>query len=276
VLVLGVAGAGLGCAWVDSILWRPPPDPVPVSGRPPIAAGNAASGRAVHVVHNGDTLWEISRSHGIAVDELVQANGIADADRIEVGQRLVIPATSSLPFPSLASGSTRDATLPVAHAPSRHASTSTLSSVAARAEAAPATSAAAARREASLKRSRVELDGHLRTAEDLVRTARFQEAIEETDRARGSLGRLELGGAADAPDQRVRLELLAGTASLAIGRDDAATRSFERALVADPALTLDPARFSPKIVRRVEEIRTRVNANARAGPEQVAGRDAAP
>lgn len=248
VLALGVAGAGLGCAWVDSILWRPPPDPVPVSGRPPLAAGKAVSGRGVHVVHFGDTLWEISRSHGVAVDELAQANGIANADRIAVGQRLVIPASASPTPPS----------------------------VAARVEAAPATGAVAARREASLKRARAELDGRLRTAEDLVRTARFQEAIAETDRARASLGRLEGGGAADARDERVRLELLAGTASLAIGRDDAATQSFERALAADPALTLDPGRFSPKIVRRVEQIRARASANSGAGPEQVAGRDTPP
>jgi LysM repeat protein len=270
----------VGCSWVDSILWRPPPDPVPVSGRPPIAAGNAASGRAVHVVHFGDTLWDISRSHGVAVEELAQANGIADADRIEVGQRLVIPASSSLPLSNLASGSARDATPPppVPHtAPPRRGSTPTLPSVAARAEPAPAaTTASPARREASLKRARGELDGHLRTAEDLVRTARFQEAIAETDRARAALGRLEEGGATDAREQRVRLELLSGTACLAIGRDDAATRSFERALAADPDLTLDPARFSPKIVRRVEEIRSRVNTSARARPEQVAGRDTAP
>jgi len=240
VLAFGVAGSGLGCAWVDSIFWRPPPDPVPVTGRPPIAtpiaAGKAASGRAVHVVHFGDTLWDISRSHGVAVEELAQANGIADADRIEVGQRLVIPASAS----------------------------------------APAAGASAARSEASLKRAHADLDGRLRAAEDLVRTARFQEAIGETDRARAALGRLEAGGVADAREQRVRLELLSGTAYLAVGRDDAATRSFERALAADPDLALDPARFSPKIVRRFEEIRTRVSSNERAGPEQVAGRDTAP
>jgi len=131
-------------------------------------------------------------------------------------------------------------------------------------------------REASLKRTRADLDGRLRTAEDLVRTARFEEAIAETDLARASLARLESGGAADAREQRVRLELLSGTACLAIGRDDAATRSFERALAADPEFALDPARFSPKIVRRVEEIRTRVNTGERGAPEQVAGREAGP
>src|SRR5262249_56347559 len=105
-------------------------------------------------------LWELSRSHGVAVDELAQANGIADADRIEVGQRLVIPASSSLPLSNLSTGSGRDATPP---AP-RHASTSTLPSVAARAEAAPDTSssASAARREASLKRPHPDLARRLR------------------------------------------------------------------------------------------------------------------
>ena len=160
VLVLGFAGAGLGCAWVDSILWRPPPDPVPVSGRPPLAAGNAVSGRAVHVVHFGDTLWDISRSHGVAVDELAQANGIADADRIEVGQRLVIPASSPPPLSNLGAGSARDAAAPAPHPASRHVAEPTLPSVASRVDAAPAADAVAARREASLKRSRADLDAH--------------------------------------------------------------------------------------------------------------------
>src|SRR5262245_51921187 len=154
-----VAGTGLGCAWVDSILWRPPPDPVPVSGRPPIvggrpriAAGNAVSGRAVHVVRFGDTLWDIARSNGVAVDELAQANGISDADHLQVGQRLVMPASSSPPLSSFSSESAKAAAVPIPHA-ATHAPASTLPSVEARAEVAPAVTASAARHEASLKRA---------------------------------------------------------------------------------------------------------------------------
>ncbi len=42
-------------------------------------------------VRPGDTLWEIARRHGISVDELKSANGLANA-RIVAGQTLAVPS----------------------------------------------------------------------------------------------------------------------------------------------------------------------------------------
>lgn len=44
-----------------------------------------------HVVVPGDTLGQISRTYGISVDDLVNANGIANPDLIYPGQTIVIP-----------------------------------------------------------------------------------------------------------------------------------------------------------------------------------------
>jgi len=43
-------------------------------------------------VRPGDTAWEIARRHGVTVEELASANGLADPGRLVVGQALVIPA----------------------------------------------------------------------------------------------------------------------------------------------------------------------------------------
>ena|GEM_PF-1306482 len=42
-------------------------------------------------VQSGDTLSKIAKTHGTSVDALVKANNIANANRISVGQKLVIP-----------------------------------------------------------------------------------------------------------------------------------------------------------------------------------------
>jgi LysM repeat protein len=48
----------------------------------------------VHVVQRGDTLWSIATRYGTTADAVAKANGLADANRIYAGQRLVIPAGS--------------------------------------------------------------------------------------------------------------------------------------------------------------------------------------
>jgi len=51
-----------------------------------------------HRVRPGDTLYRIGKAYGVDYRELAKANGIDNADRIEVGQRLVVPnATRELP-----------------------------------------------------------------------------------------------------------------------------------------------------------------------------------
>jgi len=49
----------------------------------------------VHVVAQGDTVAAIAGRYGVTVTAIVRANNLADANRIEVGQHLVIPTCKS-------------------------------------------------------------------------------------------------------------------------------------------------------------------------------------
>lgn len=66
-----------GCATV--------PRATPVSSLPLAPEG------MTHVVGTGDTLWKIAQSYGVTVRDVMQANHLMDANRIDIGQRLVIP-----------------------------------------------------------------------------------------------------------------------------------------------------------------------------------------
>jgi len=59
------------------------------------AAPEAAS--TVHVVQWGETLTSIGARYGVTVWEIMQANGLTNANRIYVGQRLVIPLHGTPP-----------------------------------------------------------------------------------------------------------------------------------------------------------------------------------
>ncbi|MBU0935153.1 MAG: LysM peptidoglycan-binding domain-containing protein [Spirochaetes bacterium] len=50
-----------------------------------------------HQVLRGDTLYSIARSYGVAVSDLMQANGITDPAKMQIGTRLVIPGKSANP-----------------------------------------------------------------------------------------------------------------------------------------------------------------------------------
>ena len=57
----------------------------------PASASPNESG-VVHVVQRGETLYSIARRYGVDVWTIARANGIANPNRIYVGQRLTIPA----------------------------------------------------------------------------------------------------------------------------------------------------------------------------------------
>lgn len=57
--------------------------------RPNVESG-AASGRT-YVVKPGDSVWRISQNFGVDQNELMKANGIADARKMKVGMKLRIP-----------------------------------------------------------------------------------------------------------------------------------------------------------------------------------------
>ncbi|GAB5489950.1 MAG: hypothetical protein Phog2KO_01650 [Phototrophicaceae bacterium] len=56
------------------------------------------SGLTIHVVQRGDTLFQIALTYETTVAELVELNGLSDATRIDIGQRLLVPTSGeSLP-----------------------------------------------------------------------------------------------------------------------------------------------------------------------------------
>jgi hypothetical protein len=92
----------------------------------------------------------------------------------------------------------------------------------------------------------------LANSAEYLKNARFEEALASAAEGRAAVGRL--GAAADA-SQTAELETLAATAAIALGREAEARRSFARALDAEPGLTLDPARTSPKVRRAFDAVR---------------------
>ena len=58
-------------------------------------------GETYHKVLKGETLWRISKNYGVDLDVLVEANGLADAENIKVGQEILIPSRSGGPKPDL-------------------------------------------------------------------------------------------------------------------------------------------------------------------------------
>ncbi len=92
-----------GCAVVQPAS-RPPPEPVseqqlPVSLgelREPHPEPELVSAR--HKVAPGETMYRISRTYGITVEELSRANGIDDPRTLSVGQELFIPGVGK-PIP---------------------------------------------------------------------------------------------------------------------------------------------------------------------------------
>jgi lipoprotein NlpD len=73
------------------------------AARPHEDAAEPADG-IVHVVQPGQTLWRIARAYDVPLDTLVEANGIVDASRVEVGTPIFVPGARATimvaPFPA--------------------------------------------------------------------------------------------------------------------------------------------------------------------------------
>jgi LysM repeat protein len=62
-----------------------------------------ADGQTVYEVKNGDALSKIAKRFGVKQSAIMEANGIKDANRIRIGQKLVIPAAgAAAPAPAAA------------------------------------------------------------------------------------------------------------------------------------------------------------------------------
>lgn len=62
-----------------------------------LPTSSAPSEAGIYVVAPGDTPSSIARRFGITVEELMRANNIRDASRLQVNQRLIIPRTGGAP-----------------------------------------------------------------------------------------------------------------------------------------------------------------------------------
>jgi len=97
------------------------------------------------------------------------------------------------------------------------------------------------------------VESDVREADELLRGARFEEAIARIDAIRGRLEGLDGGDAG--PRLRARTEVMAATAYVALDREDAARECFRHALAAEPALDLDPTTTAPKVLRVFRAVR---------------------
>lgn len=61
-------------------------------------AGNL-TGEQTHTVRAGDTLGRISGQYGVAIETIMEANGMANPNFLSVGQELIIPNLSGIPTP---------------------------------------------------------------------------------------------------------------------------------------------------------------------------------
>jgi len=88
----------------NAILPSATPDPaaVPVEATPdapapeeqaPPQQETSPTGEIIHIVQAGDNLYRIGLRYGFTYQELAAYNGIANPDRLEIGQQIRIPPT---------------------------------------------------------------------------------------------------------------------------------------------------------------------------------------
>lgn len=72
----------------------PPAAEAGQAGAEPAAqpTGAAPGQQTTHVVQPGDTVYSIGRQYGVSPDAIIAANNLANPNRLDVGQTLVIPA----------------------------------------------------------------------------------------------------------------------------------------------------------------------------------------
>ena len=71
------------------------PQPQPTAE--PAIAPSPTPEPVAYTVRGGDSLAAIARAYGVTVEAIVEANGLADANRIDVGQRLILPNPARIP-----------------------------------------------------------------------------------------------------------------------------------------------------------------------------------
>ena len=75
------------------------------------------NGQQFHIVDIGESPSIIAKKYGIKTEDLMKANGISDAKRIMVGQKLTIPIQpAATPSPAPAASTTPAAAAPIVSA----------------------------------------------------------------------------------------------------------------------------------------------------------------
>jgi LysM repeat protein len=76
---------------------KPSANPPAAGAAAPAASAKSASVPAdgIYVVKPGDALSKIAAAHGVKTKALMEANGIKDANKIRIGQKLKIPGASA-------------------------------------------------------------------------------------------------------------------------------------------------------------------------------------
>jgi murein DD-endopeptidase MepM/ murein hydrolase activator NlpD len=78
-----------------------------------VSRSSGVSNEPFVLVAEGQTLWGIAQSHGVAVEDLAAANGLGVKDLLAVGQQLVIPPKISVAGRGLLPGAARAMTRPI-------------------------------------------------------------------------------------------------------------------------------------------------------------------
>ena len=95
----------------------PPSTPVPPATEevaspltvPPIPSPTPPT-PLLYVVQEGDTLGAIAQAHGVSIEDLMAANGLADPNVLHAGQTLVIPVTAGTSQATLSPAPASDST----------------------------------------------------------------------------------------------------------------------------------------------------------------------
>lgn len=64
-------------------------------GRPPVHRTSRSGSGVYHTVRKGETLWRISKTYGVSIPEITEANGLSDFT-IKVGQKIFIPGVADV------------------------------------------------------------------------------------------------------------------------------------------------------------------------------------
>lgn len=79
----------IGLLMLSSCATLPPPGTtIPAAYPPPVIPPRQD---IIHVVAPGETLWRISKTYGVTINDIMRVNKLQDRNTLEMGQRLFIP-----------------------------------------------------------------------------------------------------------------------------------------------------------------------------------------